>query len=147
MTMTMLKYIVYHSYSFQRHECQESDYPRNNKWRIFLKLIQQNGKKKQTGVTGNLTTSIMRLTVWIPIINTTLSSAIEHCVAMIAIWDIWIPNQSKWKQMWERETTLIKIRNDEMEKNSFSLSLLLTIVYITKILITLEIRIYLPSKH
>lgn len=65
----------------------------------------------------------MRLTVWIPIINTTLSSAIEHCVAMIAIWDIWIPNQSKWKQMWERETTLIKIRNDEMEKNSFSLSL------------------------
>lgn len=75
----------------------------------------------------------MILTVWIPIINTTLSMAIENCVAMMAIWAIWIPNQSTSrgrqgegdesmpKRNKQIKVTLIKIRNDETEgkRNSY----------------------------
>lgn len=99
--------------------------------------------------------SLMRLTVWMPIISTILSNAIEHCVAIIAIWEIWMPNQSKSnerqnecrgnKRKRNKKVALITIRNDAMENSSWLP--LLTIVNITKILITFEICIYLPSEH
>lgn len=54
------------------------------------------------------------LTVWMPTISTALSKAIEHCVTIMAIWAIWMPNRSTSGQhdREEMEMALIKVQDD-----------------------------------